>query len=509
MRARPSNSLAHFSVAIPILLAGAALVASPLRADVRPNPLFSDGAVLQRGQIVPVWGTARDGEKVTVEFADQKVSTVAAAGKWSVKLNPLKEGGPFKMSITGDNVVTVDNLLVGDVWLCSGQSNMHFRMTSVKNSQQEIAAANHPSVRFFTIPENLARSPVDEAKGQWLPVSPQTADRCSAVAYYFGRDLHQKLGVPIGLLVSSVGGTRIESWMRPETLASTGQSAPLVEKWSKVAPEEFERIASEYRAYQHQRDKEHPLAVRTAREKGEPLPPEPKMPKIRCHDCPSSLHHGMIAPLQPFAIRGVIWYQGESNSSQPGPYQKLLPALIGDWRKAWGNQLPFLFVQLAPHRNTHPAFREAQLRIWRKTPLTGMVVTTDVGDAANIHPTNKEPVGQRLALAARAVTYGEKIECSGPVYDSMTVKGRKIVINFKHSGGGLIAKNGDLIGFTIAGGDKKFVPAKAEIQGSTVIVSAEAVTDPKAVRYGWANVPEVNLFNREGLPASPFRTDVD
>jgi sialate O-acetylesterase len=217
----------------------------------------------------------------------------------------------------------------------------------------------------------------------------------------------------------------------------------------------------------------------------------------------------MIAPLQPFAIRGAIWYQGESNSGQPAPYQKLLPAMIGDWRRVWGNQLPFLFVQLAPHRNTHPAFRESQHRIWQKTPHTAMVVTTDVGDANNIHPTRKEPVGQRLTLAGRALAYGETIEYSGPLYDSMIAKDGKIILSFKHVGGGLIAKDGELKGFTIGGADKKFVPAKAEIQGSTIIVSAEGVMNPKAVRYGWANVPEINLFNQEGLPASPFRTDVD
>lgn len=225
------------------------------------------------------------------------------------------------MRITGDNTVTVNNLLVGEVWLCSGQSNMHFRMISVENAQQEIAAADHPAVRFFTVKEQLAQTPAAEVKGAWQTVSPQTAGQCSAVACYFGRDLQRKLGVPVGLLVSSVGGTRIESWMRPETLAATGQSVSLVEKWSKVPPDEFEKIASAYRAFQYQRDHVHPKAVKAAKAKGEPVPPAPEMPKPRCHDCPGGLHNGMIAPLQPFAIRGAIWYQGESNSGQPAAYK--------------------------------------------------------------------------------------------------------------------------------------------------------------------------------------------
>ncbi len=491
------------------LLAITAVISGSLHAEVKPNPLFTDGAVLQRGQPVPVWGTARDGEKVTVEFGEQKVTTTAADGKWSVELKPLIEGGPFTMVITGDNTVTVKDLLVGEVWLCSGQSNMHFRMTTVANSQQDIAAADHPDLRFFSVGEQLAQSPAAEVKGEWKPVSPQTAGQCSAVAYYFGRDLQKKLGVPVGLLVSSVGGTRIETWMRPETLAATGESVSLIEKWKKIPPDEFDKISSVYRAYQFQRDQVYPKEVKAAKAQGIPVPPEPKMPKIRCHDCPSALHNGMIAPLQPFAIRGAIWYQGESNCQQPIPYQKLLPAMIGDWRRVWGSQLPFLFVQLAPHRNTPPAIREAQLRIWQKTPGTAMAVTTDVGDANNIHPTRKEPVGQRLALAARALAYGEKIEYSGPVYDSMTVSGGKIVIKFTHTGGGLLAKDGDLKGFTITGEGNQFVPAKAEIRGSTVVVSSENITHPKAVRYGWVNVPDVNLYNKEGLPASPFRTDAN
>jgi sialate O-acetylesterase len=295
--------------------------------------------------------------------------------------------------------------------------------------------------------------------------------------------------------------------MRSETLRATGQSGSLIEKWSNVSPGEFEDIGTAYQEYQRQRDQVHPLAVRAAKEKGTPAPPAPAVPKLRCHDCPSALHNGMIAPLQPFAIRGAVWYQGESNSGQAAAYEKLLPAMIADWRKVWGNELPFLFVQLAPHQSIHPSFREAQHRIWQNTPRTAMVVTTDVGDARNIHPTRKRPVGERLALAARALSYGEKIESSGPVFKDMRIEGGRAVVSFGHLGSGLIAKGDVLTGFSIAGADGKFLPAEAVIDGSTVVVTSARIAKPVSVRFGWAQVPEVNLFSREGLPAAPFRTD--
>lgn len=493
-----------------------ALLLAPLAsiraADLKLAGVFTDHTVLQREQPLPVWGWADPDEQVTVTFAGQSKSAKAdPGGKWLVRLDPLPASAEGRdlivQSATGRQEAKVSDVLVGDVWLCSGQSNMHFTMKSVDKAQQEIAAANHPAVRFFTVKQQFGQQPSDDTAGAWKPVSPATAAECSAVAYFFGTSLQQKTGVPVGLLISSVGGTRIESWMRPETLASTGESAPLIEKWKGVSPEEFETIGKAYRAFQHQRDQLHPQAVKAAQAQGKPAPPPPVMPKLRCHDCPSSLHHGMIAPLQPFAIHGALWYQGESNSGQPGPYEKLLPAMIADWRSVWGKELPFLFVQLAPHRNTHPAFREAQQRIWQRTPHTAMVVTTDVGDAANIHPTRKRPVGERLALAARALSYGEKLEYSGPVFKGMTLESDRAVISFTHTGIGLMAKDSALKGFTLAGPDGKFLPAEAVIEGATVVVTSNKVPRPSAIRYNWAMVPDGNLFNREGLPAAPFRSD--
>jgi sialate O-acetylesterase len=494
-----------FSRLLVFSITAAAL--APLYGEVKVNPLFADGAVLQRGQSLPVWGTARDGEKVAVAFAGQTASTTAAGGKWSVLLEPLKEGGPLIMTITGDNVVSVKDILIGDVWLCSGQSNMHFRMKAVENATQEIAAMDFPSVRFFTVKQQFALEPSRDATGAWKAVTPATAADCSAVACYFGTALHRAQGVPIGLIVSSVGGTRIETWMEAGTLAATGESSALVEKWKNMSSEEFEKIGAAYSAFQHQRDQAHPEAVRAAKAQGLAEPPAPVAPKIRCHDRPSALHNGMIAPLRPFAIRGAIWYQGESNAGQSLPYRKLLPALIADWRSAWGEDLPFLFVQLAPHRSIDPSFREAQHHIWQNTPNTAMAVTTDVGNADNIHPTRKRPVGERLATAACALSYGEKITSSGPIFESMETQGARAVISFGHIGGGLSAKGETLTGFTIAGADGKFHPGTAAIEGEKVFVTSAKVAEPKAVYYNWAIMPEGNLFNRDGLPAAPFRSD--
>lgn len=496
-----------------ILTALLVALVSPSRAEtVKLDTLFSDHMVIQREQPVPVWGWAKPGVQVTVNFAGQKKTAQAdAKGKWLVRLDPLPASAEGRelivQSTDGTGNSKISNVVVGDVWLCSGQSNMHFAMKSVENATQEIAAADHPNMRFFTVEHQFGQKPSDSASGAWKPISPQTAGTCSAVAYYFGRALEQELGVPVGLLVSSVGGTRIETWMRSETLAATGEAGPLVETWKGVSADEFNNIETAYRAYQHQRDQVHPQAVKAAKAQGAPVPPEPQMPKLRCHDCPSALHNGMIAPLQPFAIRGAIWYQGESNSGQPAAYEKLLPAMIADWRRVWRDELPFLFVQLAPHRSTHPAFREAQQRIWNKTPRTAMVVTTDVGDAQNIHPTRKRPVGERLALAARALSYGEQVEYSGPVFDSMAIESNRAILSFTHLGNGLVPQGGPLAGFTIAGADGKFIPAHATIEGATIVVTSDRVTKPEAVRYGWDFAPNGNLFNREGLPAAPFRTD--
>lgn len=471
--------------------------------DLKPAALFADHMVLQRDQAVPIWGHAEPADTVTVSFGGQTQSTTAGAdGAWRVVLDPMAasaDGRELRIQSAKENdMVTLKEVLVGEVWLCSGQSNMFFQMKKVENSATEIAGAHHPTVRFFQVKEQFAQSPAADVKGAWKPLSPETAADCSAVAFYFGVALEKRLKVPVGLVVSSVGGTRIETWMRPALLEKVGISNALLDQWKQVPPAEFERIGARYRAFQQRRDR--------PREPGAAVKPE-KPPGQRCHDCPGALHHGMIAPLQPFALRGVIWYQGEANSGRPAAYEKLLPAMIADWRGVWGASMPFLFVQLAPFKSTHPAFREAQHRIWKSTSRTAMVVTTDVGDAGDIHPVRKRPVGERLALAARALAYGESLVSSGPVYRGMQVEDGRVVVSFDSCGGGLVARDGELGGFFIAGEDGKFVPARAVIQGNQVQVSAAAVPKPVAVRYGWAQVPVGNLYNAEGLPAAPFRSD--
>ncbi len=518
------------------LLALVALSTGTLCAEVKPNTLFSNGAILQRGQKIPVWGTARDGEKITVDFQGQKVSTTAVAGKWSVQLDPLTAGGPFTMTLTGDNTVTIKDLLVGEVWLASGQSNMNMTLAQLPTLNEEAAKANYPQIRTFKVKVNVSVAPCNEAVGNWMSCSPETAKDFSAVGYYFARDLHRQFGVPVGIIHSALGATPAESWTSLEGLESQPElkdHADAVKR--KIASYDADVAAYPAKLAEHQAKlaewtatvgKEHEEklkawneAVAKAKAAGETPPKQPRPSSRRPNDphppegpptSPTVLYNGMIHPLIPYGIKGVIWYQGESNRDKSVQYRTLFPAMINDWRARWKQgDIPFLYVQVAPWSGMTPEIREAQFLTLGKVKNTAMTVITDIGDAEDIHPRKKEPVGQRLALAARALAYGENIEYSGPLYNSMKSQNGKIILHFKHVGTGLIAKDGPLKGFTIAGKDKKFVPAQAEIQGSTISVSADGIIDPQAVRYGWANVPDVNLFNQEGLPASPFRTDID
>jgi sialate O-acetylesterase len=483
-----------FTILLSALLACASLSA---RAEVKPNSLFSDGAVLQRGVSVPVWGTARDGEKVTVIFQNQKVSTIAKDGRWLVRLKPLRAGGPFSMTVKGDNSLVINNILVGEVWVCSGQSNMGFTLARAANAAEATAAAEDPQLRLFTVPRNSAGSPQADVGSAWKECTPATAAPFSAVAYFFGRDLRRVLKVPVGLINSSVGGTPAEAWTSPATFETDPEMKQILDRFA-------ENARTNYAAAQRKQ------ADAKAKTEGKSSPAETRAAAAarRSAGSPSGLYNGMIAPLQPYAIAGAIWYQGEANSGRAAEYRKLFPAMIRGWRQAWGEgNFPFLFVQIAPHQKMTPEIREAQLLSWQKVPRTAMAVTADIGNETDIHPTQKEPVGGRLALAARAIAYGEKLEYSGPVYDSVKVKGGQVILSFKHVGGGLVAKGGELKGFTIAGADGNFVPATAKIDGTKVIVTNPSVASPVSVRYGWANTPDVNLFNQEGLPATPFRTD--
>jgi sialate O-acetylesterase len=527
----------HPAISTTASFALAVFSSGTLFAAVKPNPLFTDGAVLQQGQPVPIWGTAGDGEKVTVEFGNQTLKTTAMNGKWRVELKPLKAGGkPMTMTITGENTVTVNNLLVGEVWVCSGQSNMEWPLARTATVKEETPKANFPEIRMFTVKKKIAIEPQTEAEGSWVQCSPETVGKFSGVGYFFAREIYQKLNIPVGMIHTSWGGTPAQAWTSIEGFGKDPELAEYVtaaqknienypaavaahpakmEKFKLVQQHWNETVAKPAREAM----KAWNEAVAKAKKDGQPQPPKPAplgkppappAPPEGTQGHPTTLYNGMLAPVIPYAIKGVIWYQGESNAKKAKQYQTLFPAMIADWREKWKQgDFPFFFVQIAPFNGQPPEIREAQLLTLSKVKNTAMAVTTDVGNATDIHPAQKEPVGQRLALAARALVYGEKIEYSGPLYKEMKTKGDKAAIAFNHTGSGLMAKDGELRGFTIAGADGNFVPAKAEINGNHVIVSAEGVTKPKAVRYGWANTPDVNLFNKEGLPASPFRTDVD
>lgn len=480
-----------------------------LQADVVPHFLFSDNAVLQRDKNVPVWGTAAEGEKVTVEFAGRKLETVAKDGRWRVEFPPMPASSePRTMTFSGNNSVTASNILVGEVWLCSGQSNMEWALKNSNGGAEAVAASADPQFRLMRIPHRASDEPQATANATWNECSPASVPGFSAVGYHFGRDLRKALRVPIGLIGSYFGGTPAEAWTDRKTLAENPDLKTILKAQAKKETG-FDPIKMEETNRKNQADYEAALAKATAEGTKKPNRPPVLLPPKIDHRRPSGLHNGMIAPLQPYALRGVIWYQGESNNDAPLLYRKLFPAMIAAWRNQWQHgEFPFLFCQIAPFRSMGPGIREAQFLTWKSTPNTAMVVTTDVGDAEDIHPLDKKPVGKRLALAARALAYGENLEYSGPEFDAMTVRQDRAIIHFKHTGGGLVAKDGDLKGFFIADADGNFQPAKAEIRGETVEVFSNEVPAPAAVRFGWANVPDLNLYNKEGLPASPFRTDV-
>ena len=447
-----------------VLFAACILACSTFaQAEVKPNALFSDNMVLQRDKPIKVWGTAATDEKVKVAIGDRATETIAKDGKWQVELQPLAAGGPHTLIINGDNKIELANVLVGDVWIASGQSNMQWSIKASEEPEKIAAEAKHPRIRLFTVRRGGSAEPKDTVDGRWVECSPETVGDFSAVAYHFGVALQKHVDVPIGLLSTNVGGTAAQRWTPKEVL----QSAPELQKYGE------EKNASD-------------------------------------------LYNAMIHPLLRFGIKGAIWYQGESNAGQAYRYRVLFPAMIKSWRDGWKQgDFPFLFVQLAPFMKIEDQpqdsawaeLREAQLMTLSKSPNTAMAVITDVGDEKDIHPKPKKPVGERLALAARALAYGEKIEYSGPVFESMTTSGERAILRFKHADDGLQVRGEKLTGFAIAGEDKKFHKAEATIEGDTVIVRSGEVSQPVAVRFGWANYPVVNLWNKAGLPASPFRTD--
>jgi sialate O-acetylesterase len=636
--------------------AGCSLFVKPA-TNVKVANMFSDNMVLQQQIKIPVWGEADPGGKVTIKLGDQKKTTIVPeTGKWKVELSPLKAGGPLELSVIGAETLTFKNVLIGEVWVCSGQSNMQMSVSQVNQAESEIAAANFPNIRLLTVARTTSVRPQEQLDcNQWQECSPATIGNFSAVGFFYGRYLHEKLNVPIGLINTSWGGTIVEAWTSSNTLKDIPPFSQIIQQMAQDSSTNEAELMAEYQKKQaiyevaynqklaelkdsHSAYKEKNLDTRNWKKmelptfwettelgqydgvvwfrktidipatwagkplklhlgpindldmtwfNGEKVGETDGHQKPRIYNIPAALvktgpneiavqvldlgnnggiwgvpeqlqlvneagasialagfwkyftdaaltalperpispvtpnrptvlFNTMISPLIPFAIRGAIWYQGESNAGRAHQYRTLFPALINDWRQHWNQgEFPFLFVQLANFlaRMPHPAedtwaeLREAQL-MTLALPNTGMAVIIDIGEAEDIHPKNKQDVGKRLALNALNSVYGQKIVFSGPIYKSMTLENDKIRLAFDHVNGGLMTpENAKLTGFAIAGEDKKFYWADAEIDGETIVVSGAQVTKPVAVRYAWAANPDCNLYNTDGLPASPFRTD--
>jgi sialate O-acetylesterase len=472
-----------------------------------------------------VWGWDEPGAEITVEFAGQKkTAKVKADGSWMVRLKSMKasaEPGTLSVSSSiGNQQSKIGNVLVGEVWLCSGQSNMAFPVSKATNFDKEQVAANHPLIRMFLTDQNASTEPLVDCTGSWNVCSPENVGAFSATAYFFGRELHKKLDVPIGLIRSCWGGTRIEAWIPMETLeqfptvmADKAQEDEKAAKYDTTAAEA--QYARQLEAWKEK--------VKQAKANGKTSPKRPKSPMHphASQQYPANLYNAMINPLVPYGICGAIWYQGESNTSTMEKailYRDLLEGLATSWGKLWKQELPFYAVQLpnfkAPQTqpvedSTWAFIRESFMGLHKDVPNAGMAITIDVGMADNIHPTNKQEVGYRLAQQALARTYKMGNVPGGPVYKSMKKDGNKVTVKFDDIGSGLVAKDGGALKtFAMAGADKKFVWADAVIVGDTVVVSSADVAEPVSVRYAWADNPVgCNLFNKEGFPASPFRTD--
>lgn len=499
-------------VAILLMAPLAALQATELELAT----VFSDHMVLQRDKPVPVWGWADPGEQVRVEFAGQKkTATADAAGKWIVKLDPVPAGAePRIMVIQSERPnreLQVADILVGEVWLGSGQSNMAMLVARARDFETEKTAANLPLIRMFKEESGAAEIPQPDAKGKWVVCSPDTVGSFSATLFFFGRALHRSLDVPVGLINSSVGGTPIESWIAREAQARTPELRAAVEADIKA---DTELDKAKARADYEKASARWKKQAAKAKVEGKQAPKKPVDPLAQRarRGGMGGLFNGKIAPLIPYAIRGAIWYQGEANAN-PGRgklYRYQLPLLVDDWRQHWGAELPFAWVQLPNFRREGEDWmlvREAMLQTLR-LPRTGMAVTIDIGDSNNIHPTNKQDVGERLALWALGDVYGRKgTATSGPRIVGHQARGDKVVLSFTHCDGGLQARGGELKGFVIAGEDHHWKPAVARFEGDKVVVSHPEIRQPFAVRYAWEADPVCNLYNGAGLPASPFRTD--
>jgi len=521
-------------------------------ADVKLPAIFGDHMVLQDQLPIPVWGTADPGEAVTVTLGAQSAKTTAGTdGKWEVKLPPMPASAQaVTMTVAGKNTLNFQDVLIGEVWVCSGQSNMEFALNGAHNSTTEIPKANDPQIRIFFVNKKDAHLPVADVVGKWALCTPQSAAPFSAIGYFFAKELRAKYNQPVGLIGTYWGGTPAEAWTSVDGLgkdpalahyvtqwkqldaayAQASANYPALEKaytaaigdWSSKYGKAYWTSVNQWKADTAQAE----LAFQSPPPHPVPAAPMPVNPMDPAGgpNAPATLYNGMVAPLEPYAIRGVIWYQGESNASwvKAPEYRTLFPRMIKDWREKWGEgDFPFLFVQLA---GFHPGgsdswsiLREAQL-LTLSVPQTGMASAVDIGLPANIHPMDKMDVGKRLALVARHVAYGEDLVYSGPIFQGAKKEGNGLRVGFDDLGSGLeigqapwvgpgahVLPTDHLVGFEVAGADGQWKPADAKIDGNDVVVSSPGVPVPVQVRYDWKSYPEGNLYNKEGLPASPFR----
>ena len=485
-----------------VLLLAISLTGSFAKADVKLPNIFTDSMVLQRNQANAIWGNATPGESIAVHIGDQQKSTKAdSAGNWKVMLEPMQVGDPLELTVKGNNEIRIKDILVGEVWICSGQSNMQWSVNASNNVALEKASANYPNIRMINFPQVGSQEPIwshDDRK--WMVCNPQTVGGFSAVGYFFARQLHQTLGVPIGMINNAWGGSACEAWINRKTLAADPQFKPLLERW-EANEKRFEI-----------------LTAKSDRSEDENKQLGGLRNQMRGNSRPSNIYNGVLKSHLGYGIRGVIWYQGESNASRAYQYRELFPLMISSWRKEWGQgDFPFYWVQLADFmaENSEPMdsnwaeLREAQTMTMSKLPHTGQAVIIDIGEGKDIHPRNKVDVGMRLARWALANEYDFDIPYRSPEYETMKIEGNQAIIRFAHVDGGWRPfDTNELHGFTIAGEDKKFVNAKATIlKDGSITVSADSVSQPVAVRYAWANNPKVNLYDRSDLPLTPFRTD--
>jgi sialate O-acetylesterase len=490
--------------------------------------VFSSNMVLQRNCNIPIWGNAEDGAKVIIKFSNQIKEVQALNGKWITYLEPISEGGPYEMEIkSGAALIVLKKILIGDVWVAGGQSNMEFNLKDTIDAKEEIEAANFANIRYYQVPkidyEDETTESIDNPG--WQLCTTENAGYFSAVAYHFAKNITKEIGVPVGIINCNRGGTSASCWVSEEYLASDNDTKIYLEEYyehlKKVSDEEFEIQVVEYNKSLEEYNKNienykalHPQALMGEMDEKVGLYPWPPPLGKKSFNRPNGLYNVMVKKVAPYGIKGFIWYQGEEDSTKCRIYKKLFGMVIKNWRELWNNsELPFLFVQLPsygdgdPKLENWPRIREAQLLTMKEDNNTAMAVAIDCGEEDNVHPINKKPVGERVALLARAKVYKQDIVYSGPIFRDIKIEGNKALLSFDHIGTGLIFKGEEAVGFKICGQDKKFLPATAQIKGDIIEVYSDEIIEPLAVRYGWSNYEKINLYNKEALPTSPFRTD--